>query len=70
MAQQNEQIAILVDSIAKRENIDPLDAPPLAEVVDTDALRNILNSESDVTVSFDYAGYSVQMDSEENIEID
>lgn len=51
-----------LDRIAVRENCEPTALPPLYEDVDPDALTAVLESNPDVTVRFDYAGYRVVID--------
>ena len=63
-------MTVLLDAIAERENSDPLDLTPLGAVVDSEALEFILGSETYVSVSFEYMGYMVRMDSDGNVEIE
>ena len=63
-------MTVLLDAIAERENADPLDLTPLGDVVDSESLEIILESETYVSVSFEYMGYMVRMDSEGKIEIE
>jgi hypothetical protein len=52
-------LVCLVGDVA---GVDPVDLPPLATVVDPDALNRLVDGPSavdDLTVSFDYAGYHV-----------
>lgn len=53
----------IVTTVASVRDRDPLDLPPLADVVDTDALGDLFrpgaNPEADVQVAFDYADFRV-----------
>ena len=49
---------------------DATDLKPLMEVVDTEALTRVLDSNSDVSAAFEYLGYTVYMDSEGKVEIE
>lgn len=64
------QMTVLLDAIAERENADPLGLTPLADVIDPEGLESILGSETNVSVSFEYMGYAVRMDSGGNVEIE
>lgn len=48
-------------AVADEKDVDPLDLPPLADVIDSDALDALADTSStaESTVSFQYAGYSV-----------
>ncbi|ELY78748.1 HalOD1 output domain-containing protein [Natrinema pallidum] len=52
-------LATALDRIAARKGCAPAALPPLYEAVDPDALTAVLESNPDVTVRFDYAGYRV-----------
>jgi len=53
----------IIDRIAKREEIQPVElSPPLYNVVDPEALEALLESDS-VEVTFTYAGYTVTVHS-------
>ena len=64
-----ELVFTILDSIAEREDTDPLDLPPLYEVVDTDALTALLRGGSMVSASFEYHGYEVGVDSDGGVSI-
>lgn len=57
----------VVYSVADILDQDPISLPPLGQVVDTDSLTNIFNSagdsDSDVSVSFEYSGFVVTVQS-------
>ncbi|WP_276270925.1 HalOD1 output domain-containing protein [Haloarcula litorea] len=55
----------IIEAVAAASNTPPDELPSLHAVVDPDALNQLLNSESDVEVSFDYAGYRVHASTEE-----
>ena len=64
------QIIELLDSIAWQESTDVTELQPLTEVVDTGALQGLLDAETDVSVTFEYLGYTVYLDSDGAVEID
>ncbi|SFR61567.1 HalOD1 output domain-containing protein [Halogeometricum limi] len=54
--------ASIVSLVAELEGVDVLDIPPLASVVDPDALVTLFDGESgsgSCVLEFDYAGYRV-----------
>ncbi|WP_049892821.1 HalOD1 output domain-containing protein, partial [Natronococcus jeotgali] len=52
--------------VAAIENCTPLDLPPLAEVIDPDALDALLTEDTRTDeVSFKYCGYTVTVTSDE-----
>ena len=59
----------IVERVADRENADPLDLPPLAEAVDTDALSALFATpgRSPDSVTFAYNGYSVTVEGPEQV---
>ncbi|RZH68883.1 HalOD1 output domain-containing protein [Natrinema altunense] len=52
-------LATVLDRIAARKGCAPAALPPLYEAVDPEALAAVLESNPDVTVRFEYAGYRV-----------
>ncbi|AFO55738.1 MULTISPECIES: HalOD1 output domain-containing protein [Natrinema] len=52
-------LATALDRIAARKGCAPTALPPLYEAVDPEALAAVLESNPDVTVRFEYAGYRV-----------
>jgi beta-galactosidase beta subunit len=58
----------VVYAVAEASQTDPLDLPPLYSVVDTDALNAIVEtstnsrSQTEITVSFEYADHHVILD--------
>ena len=60
----------IVESIAEAEGVDAVDLPPLGETLDTDALETLVSSERDVTITFEYAGYWVGVDSRGTVTIE
>lgn len=49
----------IVSAVAEAEDASPLALPPLARVVDPDALGEVMRENEDVTVEFIYHGYQV-----------
>lgn len=68
--ENDHQIIKLLDKIAQEESTDATDLMPLMEVVDTGALMRLLDGDNDLSVSFEYLGYTVHLDSEGNVELD
>lgn len=61
----------VVEFVADFEGVSPTDLPPLNEFVSPDALDALFrNREQAGTVTFDYAGYLVQVDEDNQIEIE
>ena len=65
----DNQIIKLLDLIAQEESTDATDLKPLIEVVDTIALTRLLDSDTDVSVTFEYLDYMVYLDSDGSVEI-
>lgn len=70
MQRNDNQIIKLLDMIARQESTDVTDLIPLMEVVDAEALKLLLDSDTDVSVTFEYLEYIVYMDSDGNVELD
>lgn len=66
----------VVDAVARREGVDPIDLEPkLYDVIDPDSLDALLatgptDSESAVSVNFHYAGYDVVVGSDGTLELE
>ena len=60
----------IVEAIAEAEGVDVVDLPPLGETLDTDALETLVSAERDVTITFEYAGYRVGVDSRGTVTIE
>ena len=60
----------IVEAIAEEEGVDAVELPPLGETLDTDALEALVGSGGDVTISFEYAGYRVGVDSRGTVTIE
>jgi len=57
-ADHDSVVRAVVDVVAAVENEPPTSLPPLADVVDPDALNELVGAaNSDVRVGFDYAGH-------------
>ncbi|MFP8891083.1 HalOD1 output domain-containing protein [Natrialbaceae archaeon A-CW2] len=64
----------IVSEVAKREGVPEKELqPPLFEVIDPDALDALFTNESStenmVSVSFDYAGYRITVDSDQTVTV-
>ncbi|MEY7849131.1 HalOD1 output domain-containing protein [Natrarchaeobius sp. A-rgal3] len=57
-------ISTVLTRVAAREGRGPTTLPPLYEVVDPGALTAVLESNTDVTVRFAYAGYLIMIDTD------
>ena len=65
----------LIEELSEMTDRDPLTMPPLYDSIDTDALDSLLSNASTnghptVTVSFEYDGYSISIESSGNITIE
>ena len=66
-----ESIEPIVERVAAEEDVDPVELPPIGEVVDPDALTTLLAStESSITVTFTYCGYDVVADTNGHVSIE
>lgn len=63
----------IVEAVAEREGIDPIDLkPPLHAAVDTEALDTLFRSTDPnrtVTVEFSYRGYTVRIDGPDAVSV-
>jgi len=65
-------ITAIVEAVAAQDGVDPMELePPLFDVVDPDALEAILSTgataQSEVTITFEWAGYDVVVGSDETL---
>lgn len=62
----------IVERVAARENVDPLELPPLHDVVDTDALMALFATpERRVDhITFSYHGYDVTVEGPQQIQVE
>lgn len=72
-SQKSASLAV-VSEVAKREDVPEKELqPPLFEVIDPDALNALVTNESStenvVSVSFDYAGYRITIDSDQTVTV-
>ncbi|RQG90893.1 hypothetical protein EA473_19810 [Natrarchaeobius chitinivorans] len=59
---ENTPVYAVVSAVAKVEDTDPVDLPPLYNAIDSEALNNLFTSRSESTVeqlTFQYAGYTI-----------
>lgn len=61
----------IVIAIARAEDVDPVAVrPPLAEVVDLDALERLVDGSSGlVRVTFDYRGWTVELHADGSVDL-
>lgn len=64
----------IVSEVAKREGVPEKELqPPLFEVINPDALDALFTNESStenmVSISFDYAGYRITIDSDQTVTV-
>lgn len=68
--EDREPVHAILDAVATRAEVDPLDLPPLYHSVDPDALVSLLeSSNASVTVAFRYAGYEVTVVDGDEIDV-
>ncbi|MFO7925233.1 HalOD1 output domain-containing protein [Natronomonas sp.] len=65
-------ITAILEAVAAQDGVDPMELePPLFDVVDPDALEAILSTgataQSEVTVTFEWAGYDIVVGSDETL---
>ncbi|MFC7139875.1 HalOD1 output domain-containing protein [Halosimplex aquaticum] len=63
----------IVDAVAEAEDVEPVTLdPPLAEVVDPDAVERLVedSTASDLEVRFAYRGHDVVVDDSGRIQVD
>lgn len=59
----------VLEAVAVTSGVDPLELPPLYDVVDPDKLDALVASTTDGKVSFTYAGYEVTVDGGSGVEV-
>lgn len=60
----------IVERVAEREGVDPMELPPLADVLDADLLDRLLDTaDTSVSVGFEYRGHTVVVCSEGEIQL-
>ena len=65
----DESLRRIIDKVAAREEVAPEElSPPLEEAIDTDALAQLLESES-VSVCFEYGEYVVTINGTGDVKI-
>ena len=64
----------VIYGIADIREMDPIELPPLGNIVDTDALGNIFRPDtdtpSDLTVTFEYSGFIVSINGHGRVYLD
>ncbi|WP_436932669.1 HalOD1 output domain-containing protein [Halosimplex halobium] len=63
--EDDEPTQAIIEAVAAVSNTPPDELPSLHAAVDPDAINQLLASESDVEISFDYAGYRIHASTEE-----
>ena len=64
-----DPVETILTEIADRKGLDPIDLPVLADSIDPDALEAVLESASDVSVTFQYDTNRVTVSSDGDVEI-
>lgn len=59
----------VLEAVAVTSGVDPLELPPLYDVVDPDKLDALVASMSDGEITFTYAGYEVTVDGGNGVEV-
>lgn len=54
----------VVQTVADQSDSDALDLPPLFKTLDSDALDTLIQEMNDGRISFDYAGYTITVNSQ------
>lgn len=61
----------IVEAVAEAEDVSPLELEPLAAVVDPDALNALFQGDgSDMSLEFDYRGFSVRVSDDGRVALD
>lgn len=61
MMGQEDTLHQLLEEVAEAENTDMTELPKLGRTIDTDAIQDVLESAEQARVSFEYAGYDVDI---------
>lgn len=59
----------VLQRVATERGVDPIELPPLAGVVDPDALDRLLRSSEAASITFSYCGYDVTVTSDGRVSI-
>ncbi|WP_394351142.1 HalOD1 output domain-containing protein [Halorubrum sp. CBA1125] len=73
MNKLEDPIFQIVDAIAEAEGVEPITLdPPLAEVVDPDAVEALVedSTSSDLEVRFAYRGHDIVVDDSSRVQVD
>lgn len=60
----------VVETVAAHAGTRPMDLPPLFDAIDPDALDTVVEGMAEVNLTFEYAGFSVRIDSGGRVEVD
>lgn len=60
----------IVEAVAATDDIDPLQLEPLYRVIDTDALSSLCLTDTDLNVTFEYNGHTVEVWSDGRVVVD
>lgn len=69
---ENTPVYAVVSAVAEVENTDPVELPPLYDAIDPEALNDLFTSRPDSALeqlSFQYAGYSVVVRGNGEVEV-
>lgn len=59
----------IVETVSEMTEADPTELPSLYETVDPEALETLVNSMAHGVVSFEYAGYSLTVESNGSVQL-
>jgi hypothetical protein len=68
-ADQRPSLAV-VEAVAERKNVDPVQVGPIAYEIDPDALDRLLDSMDSGTVTFPFEGFEVEVDANGEVSLD
>lgn len=60
----------IVGAVAEAVDTDPVELPPLYQVVDPEAIETVLVTADDACVQFEYAGQAVEIRSDGTVTVD
>lgn len=61
---------LIIETVANLSGIDPLELPPIFETIDPDSLDTLIREMDEGEISFDYADYTISVNSQKVIELE
>lgn len=61
MSEQYDLLLSILEPIAEKKGVTPMELPPLGRAIDVDALHRLIESTDDVAVTFYFAGCEVDI---------